>query len=221
MANTSILAAFERFWLHVVALVGNKANIDHTHATADGGFAGGTNASATAGAALGNGATTTVGGSVGYGATSGFGGAVGRDASATYGFSGGDGAKSTADAIQLGRGTNTESYSVQAYDKKLMNGDGYIPFARYAKFVQGTTAQSLSAGTTSNSHKVYTETNTSSTNPGSVIIIPVIRGSFNLVASLRYASGETYIVVSRPEGGTSNSYTNYYVDYWILSEKPV
>lgn len=28
MANTSILAAFERFWQHVVALVGNKVNVD-------------------------------------------------------------------------------------------------------------------------------------------------------------------------------------------------
>lgn len=31
MANTSILAAFERFWQHVVAKVGEKADLDHTH----------------------------------------------------------------------------------------------------------------------------------------------------------------------------------------------
>ena len=31
MANTSILAAFERMWLHVVAAVGGKADIGHTH----------------------------------------------------------------------------------------------------------------------------------------------------------------------------------------------
>ena len=31
MANTSIIAAFERMWLHVVAAVGNKSDISHTH----------------------------------------------------------------------------------------------------------------------------------------------------------------------------------------------
>ena len=31
MANTSILAAFERMWQHVVAVVGNKSDLDHTH----------------------------------------------------------------------------------------------------------------------------------------------------------------------------------------------
>ena len=31
MANTSILAAFERMWQHVVAAVGGKAEADHTH----------------------------------------------------------------------------------------------------------------------------------------------------------------------------------------------
>lgn len=31
MANTSILAAFERMWQHVVAKLGDKANLDHTH----------------------------------------------------------------------------------------------------------------------------------------------------------------------------------------------
>lgn len=31
MANTSILAAFERMWYHIVALVGNKADVEHTH----------------------------------------------------------------------------------------------------------------------------------------------------------------------------------------------
>ena len=31
MANTSILAAFERMWQHVVARLGDKANIDHDH----------------------------------------------------------------------------------------------------------------------------------------------------------------------------------------------
>ena len=31
MTNTSILAAFERMWQHVVAALGNKADIDHTH----------------------------------------------------------------------------------------------------------------------------------------------------------------------------------------------
>ena len=31
MANTSILAAFERMWQHTVAALGNKANVDHSH----------------------------------------------------------------------------------------------------------------------------------------------------------------------------------------------
>lgn len=31
MANASILAAFERFWLHITAALGNKADIAHTH----------------------------------------------------------------------------------------------------------------------------------------------------------------------------------------------
>lgn len=31
MANPSIYAAFERLWQHVVALVGGKANAEHTH----------------------------------------------------------------------------------------------------------------------------------------------------------------------------------------------
>lgn len=31
MANQSILAAFERMWHHIVAALGNKSDIDHTH----------------------------------------------------------------------------------------------------------------------------------------------------------------------------------------------
>ena len=31
MANSSIYAAFERMWQHIVALVGTKASIDHNH----------------------------------------------------------------------------------------------------------------------------------------------------------------------------------------------
>jgi hypothetical protein len=31
MANTSILAAFERMWQHVVAVLGSKADINHNH----------------------------------------------------------------------------------------------------------------------------------------------------------------------------------------------
>jgi hypothetical protein len=31
MANTSILAAFERMWQHVVVRLNNKSDIDHTH----------------------------------------------------------------------------------------------------------------------------------------------------------------------------------------------
>lgn len=31
MTNESIRAAFERFWFHVVAKIGDKANVDHTH----------------------------------------------------------------------------------------------------------------------------------------------------------------------------------------------
>ena len=31
MANTSILAAFERMWQHVIAVVGNKADVEHSH----------------------------------------------------------------------------------------------------------------------------------------------------------------------------------------------
>jgi hypothetical protein len=35
MANSSILAAFERFWLHITAALGNKADIAHTHTVAN------------------------------------------------------------------------------------------------------------------------------------------------------------------------------------------
>lgn len=31
MVNTSLLAAFERMWQHVVAIVGSKSDLDHTH----------------------------------------------------------------------------------------------------------------------------------------------------------------------------------------------
>ena len=31
MANASILAAFERMWQHVLAVIGNKADATHTH----------------------------------------------------------------------------------------------------------------------------------------------------------------------------------------------
>lgn len=34
MANSSISAAFERMWQHIVAALGNKSNIDHTHSDA-------------------------------------------------------------------------------------------------------------------------------------------------------------------------------------------
>ena len=34
MANTSILAAFERMWQHIVAALSNKSNVDHTHSDA-------------------------------------------------------------------------------------------------------------------------------------------------------------------------------------------
>lgn len=34
MANTSILAAFERMWQHTVALLGSKSDISHTHSEA-------------------------------------------------------------------------------------------------------------------------------------------------------------------------------------------
>ena len=35
MANMSILAAFERMWLHVVAALGNKSDKNHTHTPSD------------------------------------------------------------------------------------------------------------------------------------------------------------------------------------------
>ena len=31
MANTSILAAFERMWQHVVVALGSKSDLDHDH----------------------------------------------------------------------------------------------------------------------------------------------------------------------------------------------
>ena len=31
MANTSILAAFERMWQHVITLVSNKSDSNHNH----------------------------------------------------------------------------------------------------------------------------------------------------------------------------------------------
>ena len=31
MANQSIYAAFERMWQHILAVVGQKANVNHTH----------------------------------------------------------------------------------------------------------------------------------------------------------------------------------------------
>ena len=35
MANTSLKAALERFWQHIIAALGGKANVDHTHSAQD------------------------------------------------------------------------------------------------------------------------------------------------------------------------------------------
>lgn len=231
MANTSILAAFERMWQHVLALVGNKANIDHTHETANGGVALGTEASASMGGAIGKGATvgnggavgsnasTSVGGAVGMGATSGWGGAVGWGTSATRGFSGGEGAKATVDAIQLGYGTNTEEKSLQVYSKQLMNGDGYIPFTRLISHSETITGF-LESGTSNYVHnitKTWTGgipivrsvnwTNGSSTYAASNIIFSIADDDFAKQLRIR---------VQRPTGVSTSTDVNYCLQIDIL-----
>ena len=186
------------------------ATVDHKHTTTNGG------------SAHGDGATATYGGAMGKNSNAARGGAIGYGAKATDGFSGGWAAKAEVDAIQLGSGTNTEGKSLQVYDTKLMNGSGMIPFARYAKFVKGTTAYNLTSGTVANEHIVHSETNTPSENPGTIIVMPVMRCSFNLVATVRYSRGSTMVQVTRPVGMAENSaITGYYLDYWIFSEKPI
>ena len=145
--------------------------------------------------------------------------AGGKDATARAGAAIGYQAEATVDAIQLGSGTNNAEKSLQVYDKQLMNSNGMIPFARYAKFVQGTSPNTLQENVVANNHIVYSETG--DINPGSVIIMPVLRSGLQLVTSVRYHNGNTMIQVTRPVGMEINStISDYYVDYWIFSQTP-
>ena len=79
------------------------------------------------GAAIGYRASTDSGGAVGYSARSDRGGAVGFNSRAGDGFSGGyearttDGNGSAIDAIQLGRGTNSSTKTLQVYNDNIYN----------------------------------------------------------------------------------------------------
>ncbi len=106
--------------------------------TANGGFAGGLNASANYGAAIGLNASAGNGGAIGVYASAGNGGAIGvRATSEGSGFAGGATAHAgTVDSIQLGRGDNTEAYTLGVYHFKMMNADGSIPIERLSKIVE-------------------------------------------------------------------------------------
>jgi hypothetical protein len=126
------------------------------------------------------------------------------------GFEGGEGALSTTNAIQLGEGVNSATKSLKVYDKQVMNSMGYIPMARYARFVRDTTSRNLTAG-----GRVTIEVG----NVGESIIIPVVRTNLGyLVASSVYSDsdGKQYITITGLS--SSSSLTDFYVDYWILSE---
>lgn len=126
------------------------------------------------------------------------------------GFEGGKDATATTNAIQLGEGVNSAIKSLKVYDKQMMNSSGYIPMARYARFVQDNTVRNLTAGGRVTIEVGYV---------GESIIIPIVRTNFGyLVASSVYSdsNGKQYITIT---GLSSNSsLTDFYVDYWILSE---
>ncbi len=91
-----------------------------------GGGAVGENASTTSGGAVGENARAyQSGGAVGYNAEAAAGGAVGQGAKAGSGFAGGYNAKAEAFyAVQLGKGTNNNDYTLQFYDKQVVAYDG-------------------------------------------------------------------------------------------------
>ena len=126
------------------------------------------------------------------------------------GFEGGAGALSTTNAIQLGEGVNSGTKTLQVYDKQLMNSQGYIPMARYARFVRDTTKRNLTPG-----NRVTIEVG----QVGNSIVIPIVRTNLGfVVTSAVYSdsSGKQYIVVNGIS--SSSSLSEFYVDYWILSE---
>ena len=102
----------------------------------------GYNATADYGGAVGSGATATSGGAVGGDATATGGGAVGQNAKTGAGFAGGFNAKTQdylsgdgIDAIQLGRGTNQMTKTLQVYTYQLMDESGNVPSARLTQAV--------------------------------------------------------------------------------------
>ena len=126
------------------------------------------------------------------------------------GFEGGAGALSTTNAIQLGEGVNSGTKTLQVYDKQLMNSQGYVPMARYARFVQDNTVRNLTAGGRVTIEVGYV---------GNSIIIPIVRTNLGyVVTSSVYSdtSGKQYIVINGIS--STSSLTGFYVDYWILSE---
>ena len=126
------------------------------------------------------------------------------------GFEGGKDAIATTNAIQLGEGVNSGTKTLKVYDKQMMNSQGYIPMARYARFVQDNTVRNLTAG-----GRVIIEVGY----VGNSIIIPIVRTNLGfVVTSAVYSdsSGKQYIVVNGIS--SSSSLSEFYVDYWILSE---
>ena len=175
--------------------------------TTDGGFAAGAETNATGGAAVGRGASTNIGGAVGQYATS------------QSGFSGGYNAKSSVDAIQLGSGTNTETKSLQIYDKQLMNGSGYIPVSRLICHSE-TITSTLESGTTNYTHdiaKTWTGgipivrsvnwVNGSSTYAAANIMFSVAEDDFNNFLRIR---------VQRPTGMSASTDVSYCLQIDIL-----
>ena len=109
----------------------------------DGGFEVGDNASATGGTAIGNNSYATSGAALGFLSKAKDGGAVGDRAVNSSGFSGGAQAQcynpelgdvsnpdTWIDAIQLGKGINSNEKTLQVYDYQMMDAEGHVPKER-------------------------------------------------------------------------------------------
>ena len=104
-----------------------------------GGAAIGARAKASSGMAGGSGASASEGMACGKNAYASHGAAAGRNSKTLHGAALGDGAKTVDDkgnpitAVQLGKGVNKETNTVQFFSYKFMNVDGSIPNERIPK----------------------------------------------------------------------------------------
>lgn len=101
------------------------------------------------------------GGAVGFQAYADFGGAVGANAKTGGGFAGGNSAQTVdnsgnpIDAIQLGSGRNSLSYTLQVYDYLMMDANGKIPTGRLP-FASGSYKGTGTSGNGTNAISILT-----------------------------------------------------------------